>query len=175
MGSICDHPAAAGGRGKKAPDNIRSFGTSAAYLVARLKRDHPKIAEALARGEFSSARAAGIAAGIVIIKTPLDHVLHWSREEARPCFQLFARPIIVGPVASQPGRLIEGLPEGGEGHTVPDPIRKAFEHRELVLQDYRGWCACRNRASRRAFRCAIRAATYLHELLRTGRGRGGGA
>jgi hypothetical protein len=38
---------------------------AAAYIVRRLKRDHPEIAAALARGEYRSARAAGIAAGIV--------------------------------------------------------------------------------------------------------------
>jgi hypothetical protein len=32
---------------------------SAARIVARLKRDHPKIAEALGRGEFRSARGVG--------------------------------------------------------------------------------------------------------------------
>ena len=33
--------------------------------MRRLKRDAPELATALARGEFSSARAAGIAAGFV--------------------------------------------------------------------------------------------------------------
>ena len=37
---------AKGGRGRKAPDNVRGFGNSAAYLVTRLKRDAPGIAEA---------------------------------------------------------------------------------------------------------------------------------
>jgi hypothetical protein len=40
-------------------------GTSVAYLVPRLERDHPEIAEALARGEFRSVRAAALAAGII--------------------------------------------------------------------------------------------------------------
>ena len=59
-----------GGRPRK-EDNLDNInvshqgGTSATYLVRRLKRDHPEIAEALARGEFKSARAAAIAAGIV--------------------------------------------------------------------------------------------------------------
>lgn len=44
----------------------------AAYLVRRLKRDAPEVAEALARGEFPSARAAGIAAGIVKVPTTAD-------------------------------------------------------------------------------------------------------
>jgi hypothetical protein len=39
-------------------------GRGANYLVRRLKRDHKEIAAALARGEYPSARAAGIAAGI---------------------------------------------------------------------------------------------------------------
>jgi hypothetical protein len=64
---------AKGGRGKKAPDNIMGFGTSASYLVRRLKRDAPAIAERLAHGEFPSARAAAIAAGI-----PVPHYLQVS-------------------------------------------------------------------------------------------------
>lgn len=48
-------------------DNIplKHRSTSAAYLKARLQRDHPEIAEALDRGEFKSARAAAIEAGII--------------------------------------------------------------------------------------------------------------
>lgn len=57
---------AKGGRGKKAATERHSFSSeSAAGLVARLKRDAPTIAEALANGEFKSARAAAIAAGIL--------------------------------------------------------------------------------------------------------------
>jgi hypothetical protein len=65
---------AKGGRGKKAVDNINSFrgGTGASYLVRRLKRDAPDIAAALARGEYRSARAAAIAAGIVKVPTPME-------------------------------------------------------------------------------------------------------
>lgn len=40
-------------------------GTQAAYIRARLERDHPEIAEQLEQGEFKSARQAGIAAGFV--------------------------------------------------------------------------------------------------------------
>lgn len=47
-------------------------GTAAEYLVRRLKRDHPDLAEKLARGEFKSARAAAIAAGIVKPPPPLE-------------------------------------------------------------------------------------------------------
>jgi hypothetical protein len=47
--------------GNKAKDLYRSFSdgsTSAHRLVARLKRDHPEIAERLAAGEFSLAGSA---------------------------------------------------------------------------------------------------------------------
>jgi hypothetical protein len=67
----------AGGRGnKKASDNVTSFiddrGNTASYLVRRLKRDNPDVAQALARGEYKSARAAGIATGIVKVPTALE-------------------------------------------------------------------------------------------------------
>tara|TARA_A100001391_G_scaffold191393_1_gene164685 strand:- start:213 stop:845 length:633 start_codon:yes stop_codon:yes gene_type:complete len=39
--------------------------TGADYIKARLRRDHPEIAEELERGEHRSARAAGIAAGFI--------------------------------------------------------------------------------------------------------------
>ena len=49
-------------------DNVtlKSRGNDAAYLKARLRRDHPEIAEALERGEHRSARAAAMEAGIII-------------------------------------------------------------------------------------------------------------
>ena len=47
-------------------------GTQAEYLVRRLKRDYPHIANKLAQGEFKSAPAAAIEAGIIIPPTPLD-------------------------------------------------------------------------------------------------------
>ena len=48
-------------------DNIplKHRSTSADYIKARLRRDHPEIAEELERGEHRSARAAGIAAGFI--------------------------------------------------------------------------------------------------------------
>lgn len=46
--------------------------TNTRYLRARLDRDHKEIAQALARGEYPSARAAGIAAGIVKVPTAID-------------------------------------------------------------------------------------------------------
>ena len=39
--------------------------TGADYIKARLRRDHPEIADQLEQGEFRSARAAAIAAGII--------------------------------------------------------------------------------------------------------------
>jgi hypothetical protein len=53
--------------------NLKAVGSNQAeYLVRRLKRDRPDIAARLGRGEFKSARAAGIAAGILKVPTPLD-------------------------------------------------------------------------------------------------------
>jgi hypothetical protein len=63
------------GRGRNSSDNVRpneGHGNSAAYLVRRLKRDHKDIADALARGQYRSARAAGIAAGIVKVPARLE-------------------------------------------------------------------------------------------------------
>jgi hypothetical protein len=67
---------------KKEKENSRSDrttdsprGETASYLVRRLKRDHPEINDALARGEYKSARAAGIAAGIVKEPTTWEKVL----------------------------------------------------------------------------------------------------
>jgi len=56
--------------GKKRNDlhyhgNLGQQGNSSEYVARRLKRDAPELAAALARGEFPSARAAGIAAGFV--------------------------------------------------------------------------------------------------------------
>ena len=51
--------------------------TGAAYLIARLKRDAPEIAERLAAGEFKSARAAAIAAGIIEETPPLVWLQRW--------------------------------------------------------------------------------------------------
>ena len=48
-------------------DNVtlKERGNSRAYILARLARDYPDILERYERGEFKSARAAGLAAGIV--------------------------------------------------------------------------------------------------------------
>lgn len=76
-----------GGKREEEEDSIGILtpGNSATYLVRRLKRDSPEIAEALARGEYPSARAAGIAAGIVKVPTPMQiarrAILKMSRAE----------------------------------------------------------------------------------------------
>lgn len=50
--------------------NVGQRGNNEEYVVRRLKRDAPELAEALARGEFPSARAAGIAAGFIKPASP---------------------------------------------------------------------------------------------------------
>lgn len=50
-------------------------GDSPSKLLRRLARDHPDILARYERGEFKSARAAAIAAGIVKPKTPLEQIL----------------------------------------------------------------------------------------------------
>ena len=76
---------AKGGRGIKAVDNINSFihpkgGTGKSYLLKRLKRYNPKIAENYIQGEYPSVRQAAIAAGIVKVKTPLEQILTISKK-----------------------------------------------------------------------------------------------
>lgn len=51
--------------------------THRSYLVARLKRDAPDIADRLAAGEFKSARAAAIEAGIIAETPPLTWLRRW--------------------------------------------------------------------------------------------------
>ena len=68
------------GRGhKKHVDNINVFndakgGTSAEYLLRRLKRDAPEIADDYIEGKFKSVRAAAIAAGIVKVQSPYEMI-----------------------------------------------------------------------------------------------------
>lgn len=61
------------GENNSAIGTIKPRGTnSAETIIRRLKRDAPEVAQALARGEYKSARAAGIAAGIVNVPSALD-------------------------------------------------------------------------------------------------------
>jgi len=54
------------GEGRKGSETtFNEPGRGADYIKARLRRDHPEIAEALEQGEYRSARAAGIAAGFI--------------------------------------------------------------------------------------------------------------
>jgi hypothetical protein len=72
------------GRGRpKLSDVIRGSnrtsikrGTTSAYNLARLKRDHPEVVEQLQAGEFSSIYAAAKAAGIIKEK-PLTQLKYW--------------------------------------------------------------------------------------------------
>jgi hypothetical protein len=71
------------GKNRNGDDVTNLKGNSASYLVRRLKRDRPDIADALARGEYKSARAAGI----VRVPTPVEIVRRaWKRTspKARP-------------------------------------------------------------------------------------------
>lgn len=52
----------------------RSRGETATYLAARIKRDHPEIAEQVEDGLFKSMRQAAIAAGIIKLPTKLETV-----------------------------------------------------------------------------------------------------
>lgn len=56
---------------RKSSDGGGDGGTSAAYLLRRLAREHADVLDAYERGEFSSVRAAAKAAGIVKDPTPL--------------------------------------------------------------------------------------------------------
>lgn len=63
-------PNPAGRRGKEQGNNgclvqPRITGNRQDAIIRRIKRDHPDIAEQLERGEFRSARAAGLAAGFI--------------------------------------------------------------------------------------------------------------
>jgi hypothetical protein len=61
-----DSPNPAGRRGKEQETHTSPVPTfSQAGIIRRIKRDHPDIAEQLERGEFRSARAAGMAAGFI--------------------------------------------------------------------------------------------------------------
>jgi len=51
--------------GKGSETTFNDPGRGADYIKARLRRDHPEIAEELEQGQHRSARAAGIAAGFI--------------------------------------------------------------------------------------------------------------
>jgi hypothetical protein len=66
-----DHKSAAYQGSHANLDSIKR-GANTEYYLARLKRDHPDIAEALVHGEYPSVRAAAKAAGLVSEPTPLE-------------------------------------------------------------------------------------------------------
>jgi len=69
-----DHCSAAKKQGYNVTLTPAPRGNGPAYLVSRLKRDAPEIAERLADGEFRSVRAAAIEAGIVKVPTVFERV-----------------------------------------------------------------------------------------------------
>ena len=75
--------------------NITGTGTSRNYLASRLKKQHPEIVDRLRAGEFPSIHAAAIAAGIVKVKSPLQHLQHWwmkATPEERAAFMQWMTP-----------------------------------------------------------------------------------
>lgn len=90
----------AGGRPRKGEEySPLGKGGSADRLIARLKRDAPQIAERLAAGEFRSARAAAIEAGIIAETPPLT-ILRRAWKRASPQ----ERAIFMEDVKSEPQR-----------------------------------------------------------------------
>ncbi len=65
-GMKCPNPAGRRGKEQGADRHAVSHGQNHQQtIIRRIKRDHPDIAAALERGEFRSARAAGLAAGFI--------------------------------------------------------------------------------------------------------------
>ena len=68
-------------KGENNPDNVRielqgnQYGNNSDYLLSRLKRDAPDIAEDYFSGKYPSVRQAAIAAGIVKVPTPYQTAL----------------------------------------------------------------------------------------------------
>lgn len=89
-------------------------GRGAEYLVRRLKRDAPEIAAALGRGEYRSARAAAIAAGIIQTPTAEDRRLcalldAWQMADLNDR-QLFLTLVDEEIEAAQEGRMLKTVP-----------------------------------------------------------------
>jgi hypothetical protein len=70
------------------------YGENSTYLVARLKRDAPKIAARLAVGEFSSVRAAAIEAGIIKVRTPMENLLKAWQKVSKEEQELFKKEFL---------------------------------------------------------------------------------
>ena len=88
---------------------------SAAYLQARLRRDEPKIADALERGEFPSVRAAAIEADII---KPVRRLVEegLTPEEGAKVLQLAITQAKAQPLAAV------DAPGPGRGHKTLDNI-----------------------------------------------------
>lgn len=93
---------------------VRAYGNSAGYLVARLRRDHPEIEEALARGEYPSGRAAAIAAGIIRVPSAEDAQMErllreWTRSSLEDRM-MFLALVDEEVEAAQEGRFLSLIP-----------------------------------------------------------------
>jgi len=84
---------------------LKSRGNSADYLIAVLSRDHPDILKRLQDGEFKSARAAAIAAGIVAsspsfsrdpLKLAATIAKHYTADEAKVLVEAVAFHFEIG-------------------------------------------------------------------------------
>jgi antitoxin (DNA-binding transcriptional repressor) of toxin-antitoxin stability system len=76
---LAKHGEVGNGRSRDS-DATSTVGRGTDYLAARIKRDHPEIAEAVERGEYRSIRQAAIAAGIVKSPQPIDTAKRaWTR------------------------------------------------------------------------------------------------
>lgn len=68
------------------------YGNHPSYLLRRLKRDAPDVAEDYLSGQYKSVRAAAIAAGIVKVPTPFDSIAKQlpklTQDEARRLMEL---------------------------------------------------------------------------------------
>jgi len=67
-------------------------GTSRAYLLARLHRDHPELAARVDSGELRAYGAAKLA-GIISVKSPLEQLRHWWRKADVVAQQAFREEI----------------------------------------------------------------------------------
>jgi hypothetical protein len=92
--------------------------TNRAYLLARLKRDHPAIFAAVERGEFRSVRAACKAAGLVQEETPLSALRRIWRKVNPDDRLRFLREMLT---PDERRALRHGLEDTEDAHAHPRP------------------------------------------------------
>jgi hypothetical protein len=87
MKATTPNPAGRGGNkvddGKPCSEAKTKGGNDPEYLMSRLRRDHPAIADAAAAGKYKSVRAAAVEAGIVKPLKPADPVKAATKALAR--------------------------------------------------------------------------------------------